>query len=115
LAHLKDLLSERSAGILGEFRRWVQDVVKGHGCRQTQRNRPEGINVFKTTAQQTPMQASITDNRDPRGITTDPWGVPPEFDRSQTSPVFSEKIPEVWKNTNFETMPFRIEKCRDLK
>jgi hypothetical protein len=77
--------------------------------------RPKGTNVFRITAQQTSMQASITDNSDPRGITTNPWGVPPEFDCSQASSVFSEKIPEVWKNTGFEAMPFSLEKCWDLK
>jgi hypothetical protein len=77
--------------------------------------RPEGTNVFNITAQQPPQQASITSEDNSRVTATDRPDLVSEFDGSQVLPVFSEKIPEVWKNTNFETMPFSIEKCRDLK
>ena len=71
--------------------------------------------MFKITAKQASMQPSITDNADSRGITTGLWDLNPQLERPRVPQEYSEKIPEIWKNTNFESMPFTIEKCRDLK
>jgi hypothetical protein len=77
--------------------------------------RPEGTNVFNITAQQPPQQILITNEDDSRVTATDRPDLDSVRDYPQALPEFSEKIPEVWKNANFEAMPFSIEKCRDLK
>lgn len=75
--------------------------------------KPKGTNVLKMTNQYLSMQPPITNNADFRAILTTPSDFQPQC--SQAPQAFSEKIPEVWKNTNFSAMPFTIEKCCDLK
>ena len=61
------------------------------------------------------MRKNDGENLKITGSNNNPWDLNLEFDQANSGGLFSEKIPNAWKDQTFTIMPFSIEKCRDLK
>ena len=54
-------------------------------------------------------------NERPQDASSNPWDSRHGYGQTNFCDAFNETIPEAWKNQALTTMPFTVEKCRDLK